>query len=55
MDMEFTTLQGIGLALSLPVLYAAWYEYSRRNLRDAKLLAGFASGGLLVVAIGFTW
>ncbi|MDT8989325.1 hypothetical protein RQP54_00455 [Curvibacter sp. APW13] len=53
MDADFSTLQAIGLALSIPVLYAAWHEYSQRNLRDAKLLAGCGAGGLLLVATGF--
>ncbi len=55
MDADFSTLQIIGLVLSLPVLYAAWYEHSQRNLRDAKLLAGCGAGGLLLVVSGFTF
>jgi hypothetical protein len=53
MDIDFFTPQWIGLALSLPVIYAAWHEYSARNTRDAKLLAGFGVGGLLLSAAGF--
>lgn len=55
MDTDFSTLQTMGLALSIPVLYAAWHEYSHRNLRDAKLLAGCGAGGLLLVVAGFTF
>ncbi len=53
METDFFTKEWIGLALSLPVIYAAWYEYSERNMRDAKLLAGFGVGGLLLSAVGF--
>lgn len=55
MDATVSTLQTMGLALSLPVLYAAWYEYAQRNLRDARLLAGCGTGGLLLVIAGFTF
>ncbi len=45
--------EGVALALSLPVIYAAWHEYSARNVRDARLLAGVGVGGLLLSAAGF--
>lgn len=55
MDLELSTLQTMGLTLSLPVLYAAWYERSQANLRDARLLAGCGAGGLLLVTAGFVF
>ncbi len=54
MDTPAMTMEWMGLALSLPVLYAAWFEYTRRNMRDAGLLAGVGAGGLLVTAAVFT-
>lgn len=54
METDIFAPEWIGLALSLPVVYAAWHEYSARNLRDAKLLAGVAAGGLLLSAAGFS-
>jgi hypothetical protein len=53
METDFLTPEWIGLALSLPVMYAAWHEYASRNLRDAKLLAGVGVGGFLLSAVGF--
>nr|WP_315465152.1 hypothetical protein [uncultured Rhodoferax sp.] len=53
METDFLTLEWIGLALSLPVMYAAWHEYAARNTRDATLLAGVGVGGLLLSAAGF--
>ncbi|CAM8625265.1 hypothetical protein MCEMIEM13_03005 [Comamonadaceae bacterium] len=52
METDFLTPGWIGLALSLPVMYAAWHEYAARNLRDAKLLAGVGAGGLLLSVVG---
>ena len=34
------------LALSAIFFYCAWFERRRDNLRDARLLAGFAAGGM---------
>jgi hypothetical protein len=53
MGGDFLTLEWISLALSMPILYAAWYEYSERNTRDAKLLAGLGAGGLIVTGAAF--
>ncbi len=55
METDFLTLEWIALALSLPVVYAAWHEYAARNTRDTKLLAGVGAGGLLLSAVGFTF
>ena len=55
MSADALSLAWIGFALSLPVIYAAWHEYSTRNLRDAKLLAGIGLGGLLVSTVGFAF
>lgn len=41
------------LALSLAILYAAWYEYKTSNRRDAKLLA--AVGALALVGSAVVW
>ena len=54
MDAPVLTMEWIGLALSVPVLYAAWFEYTQRNMRDAKLLAGVGAGGLLLSAAVFS-
>lgn len=36
-----------GFALAAAVLYAAWYEYTDNNRRDARLLASVGAAGLL--------
>ena len=54
MDTPVLTMEWIGLALSVPVLYAAWFEYTQRNMRDARLLAGVGAGGLLLSAAVFS-
>jgi len=53
MGDDFLTLEWISLALSLPILYAAWHEYSERNTRDAKFLTGLGAGGLILSGAGF--
>lgn len=35
-----------GFALAAAVLYAAWYEFSAKNARDAKILAAVGVAGL---------
>lgn len=54
MDTTVLTMEWIGLTLSVPVLYAAWFEYTQRNMRDAKLLAGVGAGGLLLSTAVFS-
>jgi hypothetical protein len=54
MSTDFLTLGWMGLALALPIVYAAWHEYSARNMRDFKLLASIGAGGLLLSAFGFS-
>jgi uncharacterized membrane protein YfcA len=41
------------IALAIVVIYAAWYEYSSKNHRDAKLLA--AIGAASMVGSAFAW
>lgn len=53
MASDFLKLEWLSLLLALPILYAAWHEYSHRNVRDAKLLVGCGAGGLLLSAVGF--
>ena len=40
-------------ALACAVLYAAWYEYSQKNHRDAKLLA--TVGALSLTGSALAW
>ncbi len=54
MNVDFLTPGWIGLALALPVVYAAWHEYTARNMRDFKLLASVGAGGLLLSVVGFS-
>lgn len=53
MSDDFLTLEWISLALSVPILYAAWHEYSERNTRDAKFLASLGAGGVMLCGAGF--
>lgn len=53
MASDFLKLKWLSLLLALPILYAAWHEYSHRNVRDAKLLIGLGAGGLLLPGTGF--
>lgn len=41
------------LALAAVVIYAAWYEYSSKNHRDAKLLA--VIGAVSMVGSAVAW
>lgn len=42
-----------GLALAAAVLYAAWYEYTAKNQRDAKLLT--AVGAVSLMGCAMAW
>ncbi|MEY4448132.1 MAG: hypothetical protein RLZZ433_1147 [Pseudomonadota bacterium] len=39
------------VAISLAVFYAAWYEFRRKNKRDAKLLA--TAGAMSIAGTAF--
>lgn len=39
------------LAISITVFYAAWYEFRRKNKRDAKLLA--TAGAMSIAGTAF--
>lgn len=41
------------LALAAAVLYAAWYEHTAKNQRDAKALATVGALGLLAGALAW--
>ena len=36
-----------GVALAGAILYAAWHEYSKKNRRDAQLLAAMGAASLM--------
>lgn len=53
-DVMAPELVAGAMVMTLSILYAAWYEYQKKNHRDARLLASVAAVGLAGSA-AFWW